>query len=51
MNWYNDRKELWKEIIMNISKQLGFELSNPDKVMSRHDYNKYVFKYDSLYSK
>jgi len=47
----DSEKKKSKEIIMNISKQLGFELSNPDKVMSRHDYNKYVFKYDSLYSK
>ena len=39
-----------KEIIMNTASKLGLVLTNPDKVMSRHDYNKYVFVYDSLFS-
>ena len=39
-----------KEIIMSIASTLGFTLTNPNNVMSRHDYNKYVFAYDSLFS-
>ncbi len=47
----NSEKRESKEIIMKIASNLGFNLINPDNVMSRHDYNKYVFVYDSLFSK
>ena len=39
-----------KEVILEIADGLGFRLTNPDNVMSRHSYNKYVFEYDSLFS-
>lgn len=39
-----------KELIVSIGEELGLILSNPDKVMSRRDYNMYVFKYDSLFN-
>ena len=39
-----------KSVILEIADNLGLKLSNPDKVMSRHSYNKYVFEYDSLFS-
>ena len=40
-----------KEHIVEIAKSLGMELTNPDQIKSRHDYNMYVFSYDSLFSK
>ena len=46
----DSEKRKSKEIIMNIANNLGFVLTNLDKVMSRHDYNKYIFEYDSLFS-
>lgn len=39
-----------KEHIIEIAKSLGMELTNPDQIKSRHDYNMYVFSYDSLFS-
>ena len=39
-----------KEHIVEIAKLLGMELTNPDQIKSRHDYNMYVFSYDSLFS-
>ena len=39
-----------KELIIEIAENLGLVLSNPEKIKSRYDYNKYVFKYDSLFS-
>ena len=39
-----------KEHIVEIAKSLGMELTNPDQIKSRHDYNMYVFNYDSLFS-
>ena len=38
-----------KELIIQIAELLGMTLSNPDKIRSRYDYNKYVFKYMSLF--
>lgn len=38
-----------KELIIQIAESLGMTLSNPDKIRSRYDYNKYVFKYMSLF--
>ena len=39
-----------KELIIEIGEKLGLVLSNPEEIKSRYDYNKYVFKYDSLFS-
>lgn len=39
-----------KEHIVEIAKSLGMELTNPDQIKSRYDYNMYVFSYDSLFS-
>ena len=39
-----------KELIVEIAENLGLVLSNPEEIKSRYDYNKYVFKYDSLFS-
>jgi hypothetical protein len=34
---------------MDIAEKLGLELSNPDMIKTRYNYNKYVLKYDSLF--
>lgn len=39
-----------KELIIEIAENLGLVLSNPEEIKSRYDYNKYVFKYESLFS-
>ena len=39
-----------KELIIDIAEDLGLLLSNPEEIKSRYDYNKYVFKYESLFS-
>lgn len=39
-----------KEIILEIADKLDFVLTNPDNVLSRRNYNKYIFTYDSLFS-
>ena len=39
-----------KELIIEIAENLGLVLSNQEEIKSRYDYNKYVFKYDSLFS-
>ena len=39
-----------KEHIVEIAKSLGMELTNPDQIKSRYDYNMHVFSYDSLFS-
>ena len=38
-----------KELIIQIAESLGMTLGNSDKIRSRYDYNKYVFKYMSLF--
>ena len=38
-----------KELIIEIAENLGLVLSNSEEIKSRYDYNKYVFKYDSLF--
>ena len=38
-----------KELIIQIAESLGMTLGNPDKIRSRYDYNKYVFKYMSRF--
>lgn len=39
-----------KDLIISIAESLGLVLSNLDMIKSRYDYNKYVFKYDSMFS-
>ena len=46
----DSEKRKSNEIIMNIANQLGLKLSNPDMIKTRYNYNKYVFKYESLFS-
>lgn len=43
-------KKKSKEVIIEIAIKLGLVLKNPDEVLSRHDYNKYLFEYESFYS-
>ena len=38
-----------KKIIIKICEKLGMVLSNPGDIFSNHDYNRYVFIYDSLF--
>lgn len=40
-----------KDTIISISEVLGLRLTNASDVMSRYDYNKYIFEYDSMFSK
>ena len=37
------------ESILKIAEDLGLVLTNPDVVKSRYDYNRYIFKYNSLF--
>lgn len=39
-----------KIVIMEIAERIGLVLANPDDIQSRHNYNKYVFEYESLFS-
>ncbi len=39
-----------KEFIICIAEKLGFTLANPTDIKSRYDYNKYVFKYESMFA-
>ena len=39
-----------KIVIMDIAERMGLVLANPDDIQSRHNYNKYVFEYESLFS-
>ena len=39
-----------KEIILEIGNELGLIIDNLDEIKSRYDYNKYIFKYDSLFA-
>lgn len=39
-----------KNMIISIAESLGLVLFNPDDIKSRFDYNKYIFKYDSLFA-
>lgn len=38
-----------KNIILDIAENLGLTLENPEDIKSRYDYNKYIFKYDSMF--
>lgn len=39
-----------KKIIIGICERLGMVLSNPGDIFSNHDYNKYIFTYESLFT-
>lgn len=39
-----------KNCITEVAEELGMILDNPEDIKSRHDYNRYVFKYASLFS-
>lgn len=39
-----------KKLITTIADGLGLTLSNAEEIMSRYDYNKYVFKYESMFA-
>ncbi|WP_027215629.1 nucleotidyl transferase AbiEii/AbiGii toxin family protein [Butyrivibrio fibrisolvens] len=43
-------KKRTKMIIMNLADELGLVLTNEENIQSRHSYNKYIFKYKSLFS-
>ncbi len=43
-------KKKTKKFICSSSEELGLVLSNADDIQSRHSYNKYIFKYESLFS-
>ena len=43
-------RKVTKEQLLKIAESLGMKLLNPNQIKSRHDYNKYVFAYDSLFS-
>ncbi len=45
----DSEKRKSNEIIMTIAGKLGLELSNPDMIKTRYNYNKYVFKYETLF--
>ena len=40
-----------KDAIISIAENLGLRLTNTNDIMSRYDYNKYIFEYDSMFSK
>lgn len=42
------RKKL-KEVIISIIDEFGFTLTNPDKVRSRRDYNRYIVDYPTIF--
>lgn len=39
-----------KELVISIAEDLGLMLTNPEDIKSRYDYNKYIFKYDSMFA-
>ena len=39
-----------KEFIICIAEKMGLTLVNPNDIKSRYDYNKYVFKYESMFA-
>jgi predicted nucleotidyltransferase component of viral defense system len=43
-------KKKTKKLICSSAEELGIVLSNADDIQSRHSYNKYIFKYESLFS-
>lgn len=43
-------KKKTKNTVIGMANDLGFILTNPEDIQSRHSYNKYVFEYNSLFS-
>ena len=43
-------KKHTKNLILNLAEDLGLIVTNPEDIQSRHSYNKYVFKCESLFS-
>lgn len=39
-----------RDLVISIAETLGLVLTNPDDIKSRYDYNKYVFKYNSMFA-
>lgn len=39
-----------KALILRIAENLGLTLANPEAIKSRYDYNKYIFRYNSMFS-
>lgn len=39
-----------RDLVISTAETLGLVLTNPDDIKSRYDYNKYVFKYDSMFA-
>lgn len=39
-----------RDLVISIAETLGLVITNPDDIKSRYDYNKYVFKYDSMFA-
>lgn len=46
----DSEKRKSNEIIMAVANNLGLELSNSEMIKTRYNYNKYVFKYESLFN-
>ena len=44
----SEKKKI-KKRILSIAKDLGLTITNSEDVFSRHDYNKYIFSYESLF--
>ncbi len=43
-------KRRTKTLILDIANGLGLSCTNPENVKSRHDYNKYIFEYESMFA-
>lgn len=39
-----------KDLILNTAEKLGLQILDSGEIMSRYDYNKYVFKYKSIFT-
>ncbi len=45
----DSEKRKTNNVIINTGQKLGLFLNNQDMIKSRHNYNKYIFEYDSLF--
>lgn len=45
----DSEKKKSKKIILEVADKLGMTLYNSEDIKSRYDYNKYIFKYESLF--
>ena len=39
-----------KSAVLAIAEELGLSLQNPEEIQSRHNYNQYIFEYESFFS-